>query len=54
MRNSLRKLIMIVIMVLVLLSGMFGWPTRTMPMMHYGTHNSNTLVYMCPPPPIAC
>ncbi len=52
----MRKLIMIVVMLLVLLSGLLGRTVRvtSMPMMHHGTPNSHIQAYICPPPPVLC
>lgn len=55
---TLRKMFLVVVMVLALLAGLFGWTMRMQapaPVHHStGVYSTHTLAMICPPPPYAC
>ena len=58
MAISIKKTLLVVILVLALLAALFGWTVRTVAMhsasYHAAAHSSHALAWYCPPPPRYC
>lgn len=56
MAISIKKTLLMVILVLALLAALFGWTARMIaaPSYHAAAHSSHTLAWYCPPPPRYC